>query len=93
MYRRLLRFLGVERERFTRQHFDQKMTSEAARIGRWRSDLSQSEQLKVSRLYRRSLERMERDGITSAPSLESADMPAELEDESWLDRARASLGR
>lgn len=93
MYRRLLRFLGVERERFTRQHFDQKMTPEAARIGRWRSDLSESEQVKVSRLYRRSLERMERDGITSAPSLESADMPAGLEDDSWLDRARASLGR
>lgn len=89
----LMEFLGVEPEARTRRWFGEHITAEAANLGRWRRDVSDDDQRRLSRLYRRSLERMERDGITAAPRLADAEMPAGLDSRSWLSRARASISR
>ena len=94
MHERLMSFLGVEPERRVREWLDEHITPEAANLGRWRRDLPEAEQRQVSRLYRRALESMERDGVTSAPRLADAEMPPRLgRGGSLLDRARASLAR
>lgn len=92
-YRRLMSFLGVESNRKTRAWFKAQMSPEAANLGRWQRDLSKSEQHRLSRLYRRSLERMKQDRITTAPALSQAEMPAGGARRAWADRVRAPLAR
>jgi hypothetical protein len=92
-YERVLDFLGVEDEPPTRRFFKRRMTPEAASIGRWRTDVAPSDMDKLNRAYRRSLERMERDGIPLAPTLERADLPPEEGERSLLSRIYAGRRR
>lgn len=86
-YKRVLGFLGIEDERSMRRYFRRAITADAANVGRWRRELSESDQRKVDRLYRRSIERLKEDGIGTAPGPRRyADEP-EPEQDSWLRRA------
>ena len=70
-----------------RRYFRREITGEAANVGRWRRELSDAEQRKVNRLYRRSIDRLKADGITTAPGPRRyADEP-EPDEQSWLRRA------
>jgi hypothetical protein len=91
MYQRTLNFLGVEDEKPMRRFFRGRMPPEAANLGRWRSELSEPEQEKISRQYRESLERMAKDGVSTAPSLARAgfDDPRPSGARAWLGRATA----
>jgi hypothetical protein len=91
-YKRVLRFLGIEDETRIRRYFRREISAEAANVGRWKTELSESEQRKVNRLYRRTIEQLKADGITGAPGLGRAgfSQEPEPEDDSWLRRARPS---
>jgi len=89
-YKRVLSFLGIEDERRIRRYFRREINNQAANVGRWRTELSESEQRRVNRLYWRSIEKLKEDGITTAPGPRRYSDEPEPEDDSWLRRARPS---
>jgi hypothetical protein len=60
-YERLVGFLGVEDDAAMRGFFD-RMTAEAAHLGRWRDGVSAVGRVRVQRRYERALEELEREG-------------------------------
>lgn len=87
IYRKLLRFLGIEDEPEMRRFFRRRMTPEAASVGRWRRDLSEGDQRRIVRAYWKSVKRLKADGIITAPGFRHAGLDEEVEPESWLGRA------
>jgi hypothetical protein len=72
-YGRVLEFLRVEDEPKIRRYFDKKLTPENANIGRWRSDLSEARQRRLTDSYARTLKRLSAAGVSSTPALEAAE--------------------
>ncbi len=68
-YRLLRRFIGVDKQKTADTLFKRKVNPERANVGRWQRDLSERAQDKVRAEYEASLERLERDGLASAPLL------------------------
>ena len=70
--RRLARFSGVPPQPRMRRLMRRQMSPGSANAERWRAGLSERDQERIDGLYRAALERLERDGITSAPLLRAA---------------------
>ncbi|MBA2763230.1 MAG: sulfotransferase [Thermoleophilaceae bacterium] len=68
-YRRLLDFLEIEDEPGMREYFDSKMTADRANLDRWRTDIDEAEQEKLTHDYGKALARLVGDGIAVAPEL------------------------
>jgi Sulfotransferase family len=68
-YAGLLEFLGVGDEPAMRGFFDREMTTEAARLERWREGLGEAEQREVNARYAATLDRLEREGYHCATVL------------------------
>ena len=68
-YRLLRRFLGIEKQKTADTLFKRKVNPERANVGRWERGLSERARDRVRREYEASLERIERDGLVSAPLL------------------------
>ena len=86
IYRKLLRFLGIEDEPAMRHFFRRRMTPETASVGRWRRDLSEADQRRLERAYWKSIKRLKQDGIRTAPGFRHAGLDEDTEPESWLTR-------
>jgi Sulfotransferase family len=68
-YRLLRRFLGIEKQKTADTLFKRKVSPERANVGRWERGLSASARDRVRTEYEASLERIESDGLASAPLL------------------------
>ena len=68
----LARFAGVGPGMRMRRFLRRRMNPDQANRERWRRGLSESEQAEIERRYVAILERLERDGVTSAPILRRA---------------------
>jgi hypothetical protein len=68
-YRLLRRFLGVDKQHEADTLFKRKVSPERANVGRWKRGLSERAQERVRREYEAALERIEADGLVSAPLL------------------------
>ena len=68
-YARLLEFVGLEDEPRVRAYFDNRMSPEAAHLGRWRK-LRFRERVDLDLVYRGVLLRMHRDHVECAPPLD-----------------------
>ena len=68
-YRLMRRFLGVEKQKTADTMFKRKVNPDRANVGRWRRGLSEDQQDKVRAEYEAAIERLEADGLVSAPLL------------------------
>ena len=68
-YAALLEFLGIDDEPSMREFFETEMSGGAAHQERWRTGLDLLEQEEVTRIYDRTLERLELEGYHCAPIL------------------------
>ena len=94
-YARLRGFLGVRDEREMRRFFDEDVTAEAARSGRWREGLSPRAQRRLLSLYAYERSRLRRRGILrlpAEPDLPAADDAVRLSHWLWV-RWRAVVWR
>jgi hypothetical protein len=65
----LMLFVGARPGRRVKGFLRRKMSRDAANVGRWRRGLSRRGQREVDERYRRLLDGLESDGVTSAPLL------------------------
>ncbi len=70
--RPLFRFLGTTMTKPTRRYFSNRMTSEEANKERWREGITKRKAARIEALYVEALERLEADGMRSAPLLRHA---------------------
>ncbi|HEX6117611.1 MAG TPA: sulfotransferase [Solirubrobacterales bacterium] len=68
-YKLMRRFLGIEKQKTADTMFKRKVNPGRANVGRWRRGLSEDAQAKVRAEYEAALERLEADGLVSAPLL------------------------
>jgi hypothetical protein len=68
-YKLMRRFLGIEKQKTADTMFKRKVNPERANVGRWQRGLSEGAQAKVREEYEAALERIEADGLASAPLL------------------------
>jgi hypothetical protein len=68
-YERLIGFLGIQDEQGMREFFEREMNAGAAHRERWRDGLDRDEQAAVEAAYMEALERIERQGYSSAEVL------------------------
>ena len=68
----LTQFAGVRPTRRMRRFMRHRMSPDTANQERWRRGLSEPEQAEIDHLYRETLERLEADGVSSAPLLRRA---------------------
>lgn len=66
-YQELLTFCGLTDDAGMRRYFDERVTRDRANLGRWRKELSRRQRLRLTRLYHRTLRRLERDGLACLP--------------------------
>lgn len=71
-FRRVVEFLGVEDESTMRTYFDAKIGAEQAHLGRWRSDLDESEQRRLDEHYARLVDELAREGVSCVPGLDAS---------------------
>ncbi len=70
--RRLARFIGVRNRKRMMRFMRARMSPQTANEERWREGLSERRQDQIDRAYREILDRMEADGVRSAPLLRQA---------------------
>jgi hypothetical protein len=70
--RPLFRYLGTTMTKRTRRFFSNRMTTEEANKERWREGISEAKAARLEALYVEALERLEADGVRSAPLLRHA---------------------
>jgi hypothetical protein len=70
--RPLFRYLGTTMTKRTRRFFSNRMTTEEANKERWREGISERKAAQLEKLYLQALERLEADGLRSAPLLRHA---------------------
>ncbi len=75
-YSRLIEFLGIPDDEPIRDHFDSRISPQAAHIGQWRARISEYDARRVERVYARILRDLHRDGVTWVPTPEEAGLPA-----------------
>ena len=71
-YAELLEFCGLDDVPAMRDYFDNRMSAQAANVGRWRRDLGSVGVWRIERRYRRTLDALAREGNHAAPSLLAA---------------------
>ena len=72
VYAEIRAFLDLDDEPAMRAFFDEEMSASAAHKERWREGLTPQAQAELVREYERTLERLEREGFSSAPALRRA---------------------
>ena len=70
--RPLFRYLGTTMTKRTRRYFSNRMTTEEANKERWREGISKRKAARIEELYIEALDRLEADGMRSAPLLRHA---------------------
>lgn len=66
---RVCEFLGISVEDPMRRFFEEKMTPERARIGRWRRNVPEAEHDRFDETYREVVDKLRADGIPSVEAL------------------------
>ena len=72
VYASIRAFLDLDDEPAMRAFFDEEMSASAAHMERWREGLTPEAQAELVKEYERTLERLEREGFSSAPVLRRA---------------------
>ena len=68
-YKLMRRFIGVDKQKSADTMFKRKVNPERANVGRWERGLSDDAKAKVRAEYVATIERLEADGLASAPLL------------------------
>jgi len=68
-YEELLAFLDLRDEPAMRSYFNEQVTADRARVGRWRSELPEPERRPLDEQYRSVLAKLDRDGLMPGTGL------------------------